>query len=419
MIADAPNYIKGFRYQLFCEAKAAGTRSVVVNTAATEDECRTWNSQRLEAWGWPVERRSVEAKDGGSTATVSGPKIGGDVVGDLQPESHTAIYGDKPLYADTRSETSSTGAAVSDDEDGAVKMKRAADTMTLKSLYISDQRKDAPEHTVESDEPSGGPSIQSNTVSDFTAVPSTPPSPRASLPYSPHTLTSLFMRYEPPSPFTRWDTPLFTVPSTDHHPPYQSIWDAIFPKQEKSTSKKALSRIHAQEQARQAQLRRTQEQQNTKDEQEEKEVGRTDSAVAENTGSTSISSLQPVRMNTSTVLPSSTAPNALQTLESTTGELVKALLTASRAATSNFTSTSSSHLVAFTLPTDQTEVELLLPANATLTQPLLQRLRRKYTLIQRGGVSAPGRGKHIVQGRAAIIEDFVRFLEVEFEGISG
>ncbi|KAA8912490.1 chromatin associated protein KTI12 [Sphaerosporella brunnea] len=46
VIADGLNYIKGMRYQLFCEAKAVLTPSCVVHVAAPADSCRLWNSAR-------------------------------------------------------------------------------------------------------------------------------------------------------------------------------------------------------------------------------------------------------------------------------------------------------------------------------------------------------------------------------------
>ncbi|EIN11621.1 chromatin associated protein KTI12 [Punctularia strigosozonata HHB-11173 SS5] len=45
--------------------------------------------------------------------------------------------------------------------------------------------------------------------------------------YEPETLDNLLLRYEEPSSMVRWDSPLFTVPWTDEHPPYDDIWRAI------------------------------------------------------------------------------------------------------------------------------------------------------------------------------------------------
>ncbi|KAK9472734.1 chromatin associated protein KTI12, partial [Dipodascopsis tothii] len=44
VVLDSLNYIKGFRYQLFCEAKAEQTTYAVVHVAAPADKCREWNA---------------------------------------------------------------------------------------------------------------------------------------------------------------------------------------------------------------------------------------------------------------------------------------------------------------------------------------------------------------------------------------
>lgn len=53
VVLDTGNYIKGWRYQLHCEAKALGTPSCVVHVATTDEESTTINEQRL--------RRAAEA----------------------------------------------------------------------------------------------------------------------------------------------------------------------------------------------------------------------------------------------------------------------------------------------------------------------------------------------------------------------
>nr|POE49251.1 protein kti12 [Quercus suber] len=47
VVADGMNYIKGFRYQLYCEAKAMQTPSCVVHIGTTADKCRELNAQNL------------------------------------------------------------------------------------------------------------------------------------------------------------------------------------------------------------------------------------------------------------------------------------------------------------------------------------------------------------------------------------
>ncbi|CAD6582441.1 MAG: hypothetical protein CYPHOPRED_002034 [Cyphobasidiales sp. Tagirdzhanova-0007] len=46
--------------------------------------------------------------------------------------------------------------------------------------------------------------------------------------YTPATLDNLISRYEEPSPFVRWDSPLITIPWTDTQIPIDGICDAIF-----------------------------------------------------------------------------------------------------------------------------------------------------------------------------------------------
>ncbi|PVF99403.1 chromatin associated protein KTI12 [Serendipita vermifera] len=46
VIVDALNYIKGFRYQMYCVAREAGTRVATVFVAATPDVCRSWHKEK-------------------------------------------------------------------------------------------------------------------------------------------------------------------------------------------------------------------------------------------------------------------------------------------------------------------------------------------------------------------------------------
>lgn len=50
VILDNMNYIKGVRYQLFCEAKALLTNYAVVQVGAPEETCRKWNESRSDPW---------------------------------------------------------------------------------------------------------------------------------------------------------------------------------------------------------------------------------------------------------------------------------------------------------------------------------------------------------------------------------
>ncbi|KAI9331917.1 chromatin associated protein KTI12 [Pilaira anomala] len=46
VIADGLNYIKGFRYQLYCVARAIGTAHCVVHTGVPVDMAKSWNQTR-------------------------------------------------------------------------------------------------------------------------------------------------------------------------------------------------------------------------------------------------------------------------------------------------------------------------------------------------------------------------------------
>lgn len=48
VVADGLNYIKGFRYQMYCEAKAVQTPSCVVHVGTPIDRCREVNTRNLE-----------------------------------------------------------------------------------------------------------------------------------------------------------------------------------------------------------------------------------------------------------------------------------------------------------------------------------------------------------------------------------
>ncbi|KAG1739440.1 chromatin associated protein KTI12 [Suillus paluster] len=48
LVVDGMNYIKGFRYQLYCKAREAGVRVATVYVLATPDQCRKWNDERID-----------------------------------------------------------------------------------------------------------------------------------------------------------------------------------------------------------------------------------------------------------------------------------------------------------------------------------------------------------------------------------
>ncbi|KAG8812257.1 hypothetical protein FRC19_003274 [Serendipita sp. 401] len=49
LIVDGLNYIKGFRYQMYCAAREANVRVATVFIAATAEICRSWHQEKPEA----------------------------------------------------------------------------------------------------------------------------------------------------------------------------------------------------------------------------------------------------------------------------------------------------------------------------------------------------------------------------------
>ncbi|KIV83339.1 hypothetical protein PV11_05372 [Exophiala sideris] len=372
VIADGLNYIKGYRYQLWCEAKAAGTRCCVVHVAAQEDECNEWNRERLRAWEQEPEANTAGRPEQNGTGK------GENVLGELMPESHTAIYGDRVDREHDVSHSRSSSTDAFDDEDRP--RRQDNDAMTLKSLYITDRNLAAGS---ESHRSTVGPTVEptAQEQSNPAASPSTTipiPSPTSSPPYTPATLHSLVMRYEPPSPFSRWDTPLYTIPSFDTSPPSHDIWTALSPPPAKPTSKKALSQISLS--------------------------NSTDQAT---------NKLEEVKRHAATVLPKATTSDALQILESATMDVIKHILARSREEGLDSDAGGDLNL---SLPlagpeSEHYDTSIHIQAGLSLSQPVLQRLRRKYTQIQRGGIA---HGQGYVSGRRGVIQGFIEFLDREW-----
>ncbi|KAH7339873.1 chromatin associated protein KTI12 [Rhizoctonia solani] len=50
LIVDSLNYIKGFRYQMYCAAREIGVRVATVFVVATPDLCKEWNQKREDKY---------------------------------------------------------------------------------------------------------------------------------------------------------------------------------------------------------------------------------------------------------------------------------------------------------------------------------------------------------------------------------
>ncbi|KAJ6609831.1 chromatin associated protein KTI12 [Mycena sp. CBHHK59/15] len=55
LIVDAPNYIKGFRYQIYCAAREMKLRVCTVYVVATPQLCRQWNASRTDGRAYSPE----------------------------------------------------------------------------------------------------------------------------------------------------------------------------------------------------------------------------------------------------------------------------------------------------------------------------------------------------------------------------
>ncbi|KAG6816965.1 hypothetical protein H0H87_001279 [Tephrocybe sp. NHM501043] len=55
LIVDAPNYIKGFRYQMYCAAREMKLRVCTVYVVALKEQCRDWNTTRQDGHAYAPE----------------------------------------------------------------------------------------------------------------------------------------------------------------------------------------------------------------------------------------------------------------------------------------------------------------------------------------------------------------------------
>jgi tRNA uridine 5-carbamoylmethylation protein Kti12 len=306
----------------------------------------------LRQWAG-LKGENLPGEDEGTT-TINGHIADISNAGALLPESHTALYGDRIPDMSSRSRSSSM-----DGEDGEEIAPRPSTFIeeALRSFSLADRSSTSTGDTslVEVIEPNSLPTasegLSATSTFDF-PLPTSPP-------YSSKTLQSLVMRYEPPSPFSKWDTPLFTIPACDPMPPVSAIWDALFPAQSASTTRKGgVSELKAE-----------------------------------------------VKPHAATVLPHATGADALQVLERITADVVTQIITGAKECP-ELTDEGGDVEVNFA----DTRATLSIPPGTILSLPMLQRLRRRFTQIQRGGIS---HGRGYVKGEKAVGETFVRFLNGE------
>lgn len=90
MLLDAPNYIKGWRYQLHCEAKALGVRSAVVQIGTPEGVARGINEERLRAVGADVASSADDAVAGDTAPSADAAVAADDTSSSAKPTSSSS-----------------------------------------------------------------------------------------------------------------------------------------------------------------------------------------------------------------------------------------------------------------------------------------------------------------------------------------
>jgi protein KTI12 len=159
VIIDALNYIKGYRYELYCISKSMKTPSCVIHAATSNSKVAEWN-----------EGRRISGKGGGDDdAAVAGESAAGR-------SSDGGGGGDGANSAETGPDcchevTTGGGGGGGGGGDGAKEMVKASVKTYASSSGEGKEEED----------------------------------------YSPELLAELIMRFEMPDSRSRWDKPLFTV----------------------------------------------------------------------------------------------------------------------------------------------------------------------------------------------------------------
>lgn len=74
VVADGMNYIKGFRYQLYCEAKAVQTTNCVVHIGTPADKCRELNELALKSSSSSSPPTTTTSSTAGAAAVAAEKK---------------------------------------------------------------------------------------------------------------------------------------------------------------------------------------------------------------------------------------------------------------------------------------------------------------------------------------------------------
>ncbi|EGC47792.1 toxin-insensitive protein [Histoplasma capsulatum var. duboisii H88] len=167
VIVDGMNYIKGWRYQLWCESKAAET------TCCVEHGYLNWGAMKKEH---------------------------GSSVIDMMIPSQT-------LWPPTDDDIVHVGTPI----DQCIVNNESR----IRKRKMKNGGEDVGERAGANQEPEAEVDRHSHSISDDEE------------PYPPELLQNLIFRYEEPTTHSRWDKPLFTVPWSDPAPPVEDIWTAL------------------------------------------------------------------------------------------------------------------------------------------------------------------------------------------------
>lgn len=177
VVADAMNYIKGFRYQLYCEAKAVQTPNCVVSLSnpvflvVDDDGEGCGNLAALDWSSWLVFEHTI------------------------LPDKRSIYIHGCPMASK------------------ATHLLPSPPTPTTFSNHNTPNADFAEIHI--------GTPVDKCRELNAAALES------GSGGYAPELFENLVFRYEEPNGMTRWDSPLFTVPYDDATPPLDAIWDAL------------------------------------------------------------------------------------------------------------------------------------------------------------------------------------------------
>ncbi|KAL2155874.1 hypothetical protein VTH82DRAFT_616 [Thermothelomyces myriococcoides] len=184
VILDGLNYIKGWRYQLYCEAKNVRTASCVLQIGAGVERARQVNEARLarrkaareggQPGSRPVEGEGGGEEQGENADETGAPQPSGQQAPEQQPQQEQQPEqqtgegpGEPPQDVERKAELQYATAAADDEEE----------------------------------------------------------------PYEPSNWDNLVFRYEEPNAMNRWDSPLFTLIWDDDEAQtravFDKIWDAI------------------------------------------------------------------------------------------------------------------------------------------------------------------------------------------------